>query len=117
MKYINVKSNFIKEKIKKTKFKDRKYIDDLIFLEDHITGKIKNLGWAGSMKLHGLKNSYKKEYEAIYKELRPKEWKEIQKRDKEEREKDKKEEKEFIEEERKELEESKKCWIEAKGKV
>ena len=55
----NIKSEFIKEKIKGSSWKhDREYIKDLIFLEKGISGI--PLGWTGSMRYLGLRNKYPK---------------------------------------------------------
>jgi hypothetical protein len=116
MKYTKVKSKFIKDKINKTKFKDRDYIDDLMFFERVILNKFEHLGMGGNMKLHGLKSSYKKEYEAIFKELDSKAWKKYQEEEKKEKQREKAEEKKWDEEERKEKKEHKKAWVEAGGK-
>ena len=70
-KYNQIKSKFIKEKIKNASFENKEYIDNLIFLEKSITEGIG--GWAGNMKLFGLKSTYEKEYKELLKELDPKE--------------------------------------------
>lgn len=111
-KYIEVKSNFIKEKIKQSKFKNRDYIDDLIFLEDYITGKIKGLGFGGAMKLHAVKSHYEKEYIELLKELAPEKLDKFLK-EKEKSEKEGKEAEEYLKEEEKQERED---WIKAGGK-
>ena len=115
--YSKAKSKFVKEKIKKTSWKNREMIDDLIFLEDYITGKIKRLGWSGGMKLHEIKSTYKKEYATIYKELDPKGYKKLLDRNKKEKEQEKREDKKFREEEMKELMKERKEWKKAGGKA
>jgi hypothetical protein len=73
--YTAVKSEFIKAKIKDSNWNDkfrRNYIDDLIKLEDYALYGAH--GWANALYLHGLKDSYKREYDIIFKELKPKEY-------------------------------------------
>lgn len=72
MEHWTTESEFIRAMIKKTKWKDRNYIENLLFLEKMITmpkGKVP--GMAGAMKYVQLQHGHKKEYEAILKELRP----------------------------------------------
>ena len=115
-KYNSVKSEFIKDKIKKTKFEDRDYIDDLILLEKVIIGKIKNLGWLGHMKLYGLQSKYKKEYKTIFKELNPKGYAKELAFEKKEIEKEKREEKELEKEMKREEEKERESWMRVGGK-
>lgn len=117
MKYTKIKSNFIKERIKKTKWRNRVYIEDLIFLEQIITKRIKNLGWLGNMKLYGLKSRYKKEFGIIFKELDPKEWKKYQKKEKIEKNQEKISMIKILKKAEKEFQENKKDWIEAGGRL
>jgi hypothetical protein len=114
-KYTRVKSKFIKEKIKKTKWEDSCYIDDLIKIENIILGEVH--GWTIGYLRNHLEEEYPKEYKAIYKELRPKEWKTTKNQKRKEKEKEKKEEKIKEERYRKEEERDKKDWIKAGGKI
>ena len=115
-KYTNIKSKLIKEKLKKADWKKgRDYIDNLVFLENSITGKIYGLG--ANIKLGNLRNKYKKEYYEIFKELKPKEFKEYIKREMKEREKDRMETEKFEREERKEKNREKDDWDKAKKKL
>ena len=43
MKYSNIKSPFIKKQLKKTKWDNRSYIDDLVKLHEYMTMEL-NLG-------------------------------------------------------------------------
>ena len=113
VKYNNVKSKFIRDKIKKTKFEDRAYIDDLIFLEDCIVGKInpEKIGWLGNMKLHGLKNKYFGEFAEIYMELNSEEWKKLKENDRKEMIKEVKRLQKLDEDKGKELAKIKEEWV------
>ena len=67
-----MKSKFIKRLIKDTSWKNearRRYINDLIELERFIL--IGPKSFAEGMYYAALKNKYKKEWEIIYKELKP----------------------------------------------
>ena len=113
MKYTKIKSEFIKKKIKETRFEDRTYIDDLIFLEQVILEEIdpKEIGWLGNMKLHGLKKRYYGEFAEIYMELNSKEWKKLQERDKKEIVKEILRLQKLDEEKERELEEVREDWV------
>ena len=67
--YKDIKSNYMKNKIKGLPWEKRKYIDDLITLERWIVGEVGN--WATAMKVHGLKSKYEIDYLEILKELKP----------------------------------------------
>lgn len=85
MQYDGVKSEFIKKKIKGRKWSGRGYIDDLIHLENYIINGPN--GFSGAMHFNLLKSENKKQYEAIFKELKPKEFeKYIERKKKEEEE-------------------------------
>jgi len=110
VKYNGVKSNYIREKIKQTKFKDRGYIDNLIFLEDYILGKRK-MTWSSSFIFNNLKNEYYK----ILKDLNPQRYKkEINQKKKEEAD-DKREEEMFRKEELAEKKKDREDWVKAGG--
>ncbi len=112
--YKEIKSKFIKEKIKRTRWKDRKYIDNLIKIEKLALGK--NFGLVTGYIEINLREDYPKEWEIIYKEVNPKGYEKMIKREKEEKEREEKEQKEFEEECRKEQEQLKKEWKEMGGK-
>ncbi len=87
-KYTEIKSNFVKEKLKKADWKkDKMYIDDLIDIEQHILGKKRGIGM-GYARIY-FEDEYPKEFEEIYKELKPKIWERIQKENKKEAKKEK----------------------------
>ena len=114
MIYNQIKSQFIKDKIKGLEWnnKNKEYIDDLVFIENYILGKSGGMGSA--YRIHSLKN--KKEYELIYKELNPKEFEKEKKRELKEKEQEEKEDKEFEKEELKEKEQARKEWLKMGGK-
>ena len=114
--YKNIKSEFIKNKIKETSWKDREYIDDLIQIENFILRGGPN-SMAGGYLYHNLKISYRREWEIIYKELNPKRYTELIQREDEEKERERKEDEERMREEEKELERKRKEWIEKGGKI
>ena len=67
-KYTEIKSNFVKEKLRKADWKrDKRYIDDLIDIERYVLGK--TFGLATGYKIKILEEKYPKEYKNIYKEL------------------------------------------------
>ena len=116
MAYKQVKSQFIKDKIKGLKWNEenKEYIENLMLLEKGITENIRQ--WAFGMHFHQLKSKYNKEYEAIYKELKPKEFEKIKKREVKERKKEEEKDKKSEEEERREEERTRKEWLEMGGK-
>ncbi len=90
--YKNVKSEFIKNLIKERGLKGkggRGYIHDLLRLEEYILNGPR--GFASGMHYHILKGKYRREWEAIYRELKPKEFEEIMQREREEERKRKQE--------------------------
>ena len=66
----NPKSNFVKDKIKKTKWKDRDRIKKRLDLEEHALGK-RPCGFADAMYIHNIRESHENDYLAILKELDP----------------------------------------------
>ncbi len=113
--YSKVKSKFIKNKIKERNWKSKDYIDDLIYLEEYISGEIYGLG--GNWKAASMKSEYKKEYDAIFKELKPKDFKQYIKQERREAERERKENEKFEKREQREHREAKKDWIKAGGKT
>jgi hypothetical protein len=112
--YTGIKSKFIKEKIKNTKWEDSDYIDDLIKIENLILGKVH--GWMTGYLRNHLEDEYPKEFKAIYKELRPKEWETTQKQEKKDKKEMLRECKELEIEYKLEEERNKKDWIKSGGK-
>jgi len=70
--YTNIKSKYVKDKIKNLKMTDKNmcYINDLIDIECANTGGLYGL-WSGH-KRRALKHKYQKEWDAIGIELNPK---------------------------------------------
>lgn len=112
--YRKVKSKFIKEKIKSTKWKDRDYIDDLIAIECYVKGEMFGLGTGHKAK--SLEGEYPKEWVAIWKELEPKKYEKNRKIDERERRREEKEEREMEEEEMIEEELDREDWKRVGGK-
>ncbi len=113
-KYTEVKSKFIKKKIKKTHWEDSDYIDVLIKIERFVLGERCDLLEDYIQK--EFESHYPKEYEAIFKELRPKEWSAMQIDGKKGKEKMIRELDEMGEEYAAGEEEKRKDWIKAGGK-
>ncbi len=116
---MKIKTTYIKNKIKERNFNsetDRKYIEDLMYIERKLSMDASRWGYAGAMVLGFKKDEYTKEYNSIYKELNPKGFKKYVKVEQER----KKERNEFSEKMRKEeveeLKEFKKMWKESGGK-
>ena len=68
---MKIRSEFVKSELKKTKWKDRKYIDDLIQIEKAVISK-----HVGHFWVH-IKNRYLQQWKAILLELNPGEYQEI----------------------------------------
>jgi len=76
--YKEAKSQFIKKLIKGTSWRNKariRYIDDLITLEKFILEGPK--GFASGMLYGALQEKYKREWEIIYKELKPEQFKRL----------------------------------------
>ena len=112
VKYKDAKSKFVKQEIKRTEFADRQHIDNLIFLENYILGKVKLL-WSTSFIL----NNYAEGYKKILMELDPERYRKEMKFEKKEAEQEKKEEEQMKKEDLLEEEMEKKDWIAAGGIV
>ncbi|MCK4429614.1 MAG: hypothetical protein KAU95_04510 [Candidatus Aenigmarchaeota archaeon] len=109
------KSKFVKKKIKETSWKDREYIEDLLFLEKAVIGGVDS--WMGNWRLAGVKSEYRKEYNAIFEELDPEGFKKYAKKKRREKVKDEKEEKKFEKEEAEEEKRDLKMWKKMGGKI
>ena len=88
IRYIEAKTNFVKEQIKKTKWKNKHYIDDLLKIERVISGE--GVGWTVGPIITHFEQKYSKEYKAIFKELCPKKLKDLKEYQKKEGEKERK---------------------------
>ena len=115
MQYDGIKSEFIRKKIKGRKWQSRGYINNLIRLEDFLLNGSR--GFAGAMHYNLLRSEHEKQHEAIFKELKPKEFEGWIGRKKKEEAKDRKQreiwERRDGEKERRQKEE----WIKAGGKL
>ena len=87
--YTNAKTKFVRDKIKLTHWEDRHYIDVLLDFE-----KIISRGgpwqWAQALWYHGMVEKYKKEWTAIYKEMKPQQYGKFIEREKQQQMEDKK---------------------------
>lgn len=107
-----IKSEYIKNKVQGHSFKNtkyRNYIQDLVFLEQVIMEGAG--GFGGAMRFHGLEFTYEKDYEEIYKELKPDEYKKYMKEKKLKRLKEKRDRKKWKKREQQELVDEEKWWI------
>ncbi len=66
-KYLNIKTQYVKEKLKTAHWENRSYIDDLLSLERLITKGAEC--FAEGLQFHSLRNQYPSDYLAILKEL------------------------------------------------
>jgi len=116
MLYREVKSEFIKSLIKGTSWNNkgrRKYINELIALERCILDGPR--GFASAMRYHSLKRKYRKEWEAIYRELKPEEFERLMQREREEERKRRQEEERRRRKEQEKMERLKREWLEMGG--
>lgn len=114
--YNEVKSDFIREKIKKKDFdniKDREYVHALIAFEEYILGNF-NPGYPGGMFFSSKKTELEEEYETIYKEIKPEKWEKKQKEKERKRKQRAKERQERIQKKRRELDKSRQQWEKVK---
>jgi len=117
IKYNEVKSKFIKEKIKNSNWKkDKEHIDNLIFLEDIILGKRK-MSWMGSFRWNMMEREFPKEFKIIYMELKPEIYKKMIAKKRKEKLQQEKEDAEFESEEKLQEEKEKQEWKKAGGKI
>jgi len=115
MIYKKIKSEFIRKKLKETSWKDREYIGHLMAIERAIIHGLG--GWMDHYMYNIRKQSYRKEWEAIYKELKPKEFRNLLKQESREKEKEKKEEKKSRKRENKEYTKAKEEWKKMGGRI
>ena len=114
MKYTKVKSNFIKDEIRKTKWCEHKYIDDLITIERYAQGQ--TFGWMTGYITSRLKSRYSEQWKIIWQEVNPKKYREIAEREKTEEEQMRKEEEGYRKEEQRKLERDFGEWKKIGGK-
>ena len=108
MTYTNIKSNFVKAELKKTKWGNREYVENLMKIEGLAQGK--TYGMVTGYMLNGFPNKYPKQWEAIWLELNPKQYKKNLEYKKKEAEREKKEDEKFRKEEKLELKRDKEAW-------
>ena len=107
MTYTNIKSDFVKAELKKTKWGNREYVENLMKIEGLAQGK--TYGMVTGYMLNGFPNKYPKQWEAIWLELNPKQYKKNLEYKNKETEREKKEEK-------LELKRDKEAWKKMGGK-
>ncbi|MBI4014453.1 MAG: hypothetical protein HY365_00690 [Candidatus Aenigmarchaeota archaeon] len=113
--YGQVKSTFIKAKIKGRGWKSRQYVDELISIERAALGHMGG-GWSTGMLLNQLEERYPKEWKAIHMELVPGEYKKRTKSENAKEEEERREMEEFEKQERAEQKKLKKEWLSMGGK-
>ena len=114
MTYTNIKSNFVKAELKKTKWGNREYVENLMKIEG--LAQRKTYGMVTGYMLNGFPNKYPKQWEAIWLELNPKQYKKNLEYKNKETEREKKEEERFKKEEKLELKRDKEAWKKMGGK-
>jgi len=115
MGYKDIKTEYVRNKVKNLSWNDSEYIDSLMYLESYVLGEI--YGWAGNMKAHSLKNKYEMDYWQILKEINPKKFNKLYKEKIEEKVRYAKEQEQLWLEEQKAEEKAKREWIELGGKI
>lgn len=116
MQYREVESQFVKELIKGTSWKNeprRQYIDNLIKLEKFILEGPKDFG--SGMYYGALKQKYRSEWETLYKELKPEQYKRLKKKERLEKETSQKELQKLRKELRVQEEHLKREWLKIGG--
>lgn len=113
MQYTDIKSEYIKDKLKKTRWKDSDYINKLMFIEDCILHGPGGMG--SSICFHNYKSKYSKEYWTILKELKPAEYKKEKPKEERKRKKDMEEMKRFHLEEKEQHRKAREAWKKAGG--
>jgi len=115
-RYVEIKSNFIKNLIKGRSFSDREfrvYIDRLIMLEKIILEGVK--GYAEAALYNDMQRYYRREWEAIYRELKSEEFSRLMEKEKRLKALRESKDRVLLERVKKEEEELKKEWIELGG--
>ncbi len=115
MMYKNIKSEYIKNKIKETSWEKRDYIDDLIKIERRALGEFSGSGTGYIVKQ--LESDYPKEWEIIWKEINPERYAKMVEEEKEWQDEKRRREEEEELKRRKEEEEKRKEWIEMEGRM
>lgn len=115
MAYANMQTEFVLSKLRKTSFSKRKYIENLTNLEYFILNGAHNM--AGNYLFRNLKGSYPREFRAIFKEIKLKEYKKWVEEQRRENEEEKRVEREGKSAEKRFLAEEKKQWLRLGGKL
>ena len=115
MTYTDIKSTFVTNELKKTSWKEREYIDDLMRIEILVSGKTFGLP-TGYIRKH-LKRKYPQQWKAICLELDPKGYEKALQRDQKEKEKEQQEEKKFRKECDEDLQKERESWKRAGGRM
>lgn len=90
MNYKKIESKFIKEELKKTDWKNHKYIDDLMWIEDYALRKTSDLG---AFQIEKLKSKYSKQWKMIWQEINPKGYARLNEIEKKQKQKNEEEDK------------------------
>lgn len=112
----DIRTKFVLDKLKETSFRKKQYIEDLIWLEQGILGKI--YGTFAHIHLRHIEDDYPKERKEILKELKgSKEYKKFQNKERHRIEELKIEIRKERAAEKRELAREKREWIKFGGKV
>lgn len=114
--YSRAKSTLIKNLIKKTKFENRKKIDDLLILEKFILDGGAH-SYNSGMLLGQLKKEYPNEYIEMFQELKPEELRRVQEEERKKKEEREKQERLWKEKKAQLEREKKEDWQRAGGKT
>ncbi len=112
--YTSIKSHFVKNELKKTSWRERGYIDDLMYIELMASGK--TLGLPTGYIRSYLKEKYPKQWKAICLELDPKGYQKALQHDQKKKEEIERDEKKFKKECDEDLQKEKEAWKRAGGK-
>ena len=115
MTYMNIKSNFIKNELKKTSWNKRLYICDLLNIELLATGK--TFGLPTGYICNYLEGEYPKQWKVIWLELNPRGYKKALQRDQKHKEIMEQDEKKFKKEYDEDRQKEKEAWKLAGGQM
>jgi hypothetical protein len=116
MPYNTVRSEFIKAKIRGSNWNDpfrRRYIDRLIQLEEYVLHGA--WGWSHAMYMSHLTRQYKREYDIIFKELKPEEYEQRIREEEQRESKSKGKDEQWLKEFKAKEESMRREWLEAGG--
>lgn len=115
--YEKIRSEYLRKKIRGLKWtqQNREYIHDLLRIEQSVLGH--NFGWMTGYLVLSLKEKYPKEFEAIYKELSPKDYAKEKMEEQRGRQKELKLEKKQKLKDKNEEEREKKLWVKMGGSL